>query len=68
MLNGMGLRDFISATSEWTSRSIEMNGILDVVLGWDSTLSRSTRILKKLPPMLSEPSLFNVAAILQKPA
>jgi hypothetical protein len=68
MLNGMGLRDFISATSEWSRRSIEMNGILDVALGRDSTLSKTAGFLKKLPPMLSEPFLFNVAAILQKPA
>jgi len=40
MLNGMGLRDFICATPEWTRRSIEMNGILDVALGPDSTLSK----------------------------
>jgi len=68
MLNGMGLRDFICATPEWTRRSIEMNGILDVALGPDSTLSKTARFLKKLPPTLSEPFLFNVAAILQKPA
>ncbi len=68
MLNGMGLRDFISAISEWNTRSIEMNEILDVALGRDSALSKATRFVKKLPPILSEPFLFNVAAILQKPA
>lgn len=68
MLNGMGLRDFVDAIPEWTTRSIEMNGIMDVALGRDSMLSKTVRFVKKLPPVLSEPFLFNVAAILQKPA
>ncbi len=68
MLNGMGLRDFKEAIEGWKVRSLTLNSIPDIVLGRRSLVSRLTRPLTTMPPVLAEPFVFNVAVILTRPA
>jgi 2-polyprenyl-3-methyl-5-hydroxy-6-metoxy-1,4-benzoquinol methylase len=66
-LNGMCLQDFKDAAQGWIVRSFELNGIADIAFGSTSIIARIAKPLTKLPPYLSEPMVFNVAAILERP-
>jgi 2-polyprenyl-3-methyl-5-hydroxy-6-metoxy-1,4-benzoquinol methylase len=68
MLNGMGLQDFKDAAQGWIERSFELNGIADIALGRTSIMARIAKPFTKLPPFFAEPMVFNIAAILERPA
>jgi hypothetical protein len=63
----MCLQDFKDAAQGWIVRSFELNGIADIAFGSTSIIARIAKPLTKLPPYLSEPMVFNVAAILERP-